>query len=286
MRILVVGGSGMLGSDFLLEVVRRGWEAVAPTSTELDISDPSSVAGVASGAFGKIDWCVNCAGYTRVDLAESEVRLATELNAIGPGYLAAACATTGAEFLHVSSDYVFDGASRTPYRETDPPNPQTVYGRTKLEGERAVQESHPAPVVFRTSWLFGPNGPSFPRTMIRIYEDGKPLRVVDDQFGCPTYTSDLADTIGAAIERKLYPGTYHASGPEAMSWHGVAERTLLAWSGTRVQVEGISSRDWPTAAARPAYSVLDCDKLASVGLTIRPGGIERFVDRLRHAGLK
>ena len=256
MRVLVIGGSGMLGSDLVPVLRDRGHEVIAPGSKELDITDPVSVAKIPAGELGQFDWCINCAAYTAVDRAETEVREATELNALGPAYLARACVGHGCRLLHVSTDFVFDGRATEPYTEGASTNPLGVYGRTKRDGENAVFEAHPNAIVVRTSWLFGSNGNSFPRTIIRAYESGKHLRVVADQVGCPTYTVNLALTISDLIEENAFPGMYHAAGPEAMSWHEFAERVLTTWTGRGVAVEPITTEEWPTAAARPKYSVL------------------------------
>ena len=179
MKVLVIGGSGMLGSDVVAELRSRNAEVEAPGSSEIDITDPESMAKVAM--MRGFNWCVNCAAYTAVDLAESEVQKATVLNALGPGYLARACAVAGFKLLHVSTDFVFDGAAGTPYTEDSPTNPLGVYGRTKLEGEHAVLAGLPTSLILRTSWLFGANGKSFPRTIIGAWQAGKDLRVVSDR---------------------------------------------------------------------------------------------------------
>ncbi|HZH98927.1 MAG TPA: sugar nucleotide-binding protein, partial [Fimbriimonadaceae bacterium] len=169
MRVLVIGGTGMLGSDVVHELRSRGHEVLSPSSSELDITDPLGAASVASGAYGKIDWCVNCAAYTAVDKAETDADAATLLNAIAPGYLARSCAMAGTKLLHFSTDFVFDGLSSTPYTEAMPTHTLGVYGRTKREGEEAVLAGDPSALILRTAWLYGPNGGSFPRTMIRAW---------------------------------------------------------------------------------------------------------------------
>lgn len=277
MKILLIGGYGMLGSDLREEFVRRGWEVVAPTLEEIDITDPIQVAGCAEVAG---DWVVNAAAYTAVDKAESEPDEAMMANGLAVGYLGQMAAMAGSKFLHISTDFVFDGTKSEPYTEDDATNPLGEYGRSKLVGEEQAL-SH-AGVVVRTAWLFGPNGGSFPRTMIRVAREGKPLRVVADQTGCPTYTRDLARVIADLIAKDAYPGVYHAVGPDTMTWHQFAVRTLEA-AGIDYEVAPISTADYPTPAKRPAYSVLSTAKIAAMGIApMRPTdeALAEFVSRL------
>ncbi len=277
MKILLFGGGGMLGTDLREEFARRDWEVVAPSSSEVDITDPIQVAGCAEvGA----DWVVNAAAYTAVDKAESDTDSALLLNGVAVGYLGQLCGLTAMKLLQVSTDFVFDGSSSAPYTEDDAVNPLGAYGRSKLEGEdRALAATG---VVVRTSWLFGPNGNSFPRTMLRAAAAGKTLRVVSDQFGKPTYTRDLGRVIADLIAKDAYPGIYHAAGPDAMTWHEFAVMTLNA-GGFNVDIEPIRTDDWPTPAKRPAYSVLDTGKIESLGIApMRPisEALAEFVQRL------
>ena len=269
MKTLLIGGSGMLGSDLHSELQARGHEVFAPNSRELDLTDPESVARITLRT--ELDWCLNCAAFTGVDLAESEEQAATELNAIGPSYLARACAMAGIKLLHVSTDFVFDGKSSTPYTEEDVPNPLGAYGRTKLAGEEAIRAALPTALILRTSWLYGPMGRSFPRTMIEAWRAGKSLKVVADQVGCPTCTVDLSKVIVAATELDLFPGIYHASGPDALSWHEFATRAIKAYMQVKgmegdVDIAPIKTEDWPTPALRPPYSVLSNDKINAAGI--------------------
>jgi len=273
MKVLVVGASGMLGSDVVKELLGRGHEVLSPSSKELDITDPESVAQITT--WDGFDWCINCAAYTAVDKAESEEQAAAELNALGPGYLARACAMKGIKVVHISTDFVFDGESRTPYTEEDRPNPIGVYGRTKLAGEEAVLAAWPMSLIFRTSWLYGPNGKNFPKTMISAWEAEKSLRVVADQVGNPTYTPDLARTIVDAMERNIFPGIYHATGPDQMSWQEFALAAITAYRDAKqiargVEVAPINTEDWPTPAKRPKYSVLSNEKLQKEGIAPMP----------------
>jgi len=288
MKVLVVGGSGMLGQDLVAELQRREHSVLAPSSKDLDIADPASVAAVS--AYEGVKWCVNCAAYTAVDKAEEEVQQATELNALAPGYLARACAMAGIKLLHVGTDFVFDGQATEPYPEDTPTSPLGVYGRTKRDGEEAVLAALPIALIFRTAWLYGANGKSFPKTMINAWLAEKNLRVVDDQIGCPTYTGDLANTLAEAIEKDIFPGIYHATGPDAMTWRQFATLAVETYRDQNkidrpVEIAPIRTEDWPTPATRPKYSVLSNAKLQAAGIpAMRPTreSLADFVSRLAH----
>ncbi|MFZ4508015.1 MAG: dTDP-4-dehydrorhamnose reductase [Fimbriimonas sp.] len=284
MKLLLVGGTGMLGTDLAVAARRAGHEVFAPSRAELDITDPSAVARLASGEVNA-EVCVNCAAYTAVDLAETNGQAAFELNALGPGYLAQACSLAGIRLIHVSTDFVFDGTKDGPYTEDDKTNPLGVYGETKRQGEERVLAS--GGTVVRTSWLYGPNGKSFPRTMIQAWRAGRDLRVVSDQVGCPTYTGDLADALLALVGISDLTGLIHLTGSEAMSWHAFSVATLKAYkdfSGfeREVEVAPILSADWPTPARRPSNSVLDCSRAEGLDIKmprLQPG-LDDFIRRL------
>lgn len=273
MKVLVVGSSGMLGTDVVSGFESRGWEVAAPSETELDLTRPESIREVVSGQSAKgAEWCVNCAAYTAVDKAEEEFELAHAVNAAGPGYLAATCEHEMIRLLHLSTDYVFDGKSRTPYLESSSANPLGIYAKTKLEGEIAVLDAQPAAVIARTAWLYGPKGQSFPRSMIRAWLAGKELKVVIDQIGSPTYTSDLARTIADMIEKNAPAGIYHTVGPDIMNRNELAALTIRTYRDVvlkedRTAEVGVSRMaDWPTPAPRPASCVLDSEKLPAMGI--------------------
>lgn len=276
----------MLGQDVVAELKRRGHDVSAPSSREIDLTDPQSVAQITQ--LGRFDWCVNCAAYTAVDKAEDEEQRAAELNAMGPGYLARVCSMSGIKLLHISTDFVFDGAATEPYQEDAPTRPLGVYGKTKLLGEEAIQAALPMAVILRTAWLFGANGKSFPRTMIGAWKAGKTLKVVADQVGCPTNTGDLARTIVDAIEANIFPGIYHAVGPNTMSWFDFAKKAIESYREAHeldrpVEIEPIFTEQWPTPAARPPYSVLSTAKLLAAGIApMRPldAALAEFVAQL------
>jgi dTDP-4-dehydrorhamnose reductase len=268
----------MLGSDVLHEFRQRNHQVEAPSSSEVDLTDPTSIAEIAPKQF---DWVVNCAAYTAVDKAESEPDDAAMLNTLGPRYLALTCALAGFRLLHISTDFVFDGATDRPYREDDPTHPLQVYGLTKRDGEEAVLGAMPNALILRTSWLYGPKGRSFPRTMIEAYRAEKRLRVVADQVGSPTYTPELAQVIGELMELNRIGGIYHACGPDAMSWHAFASLTLQTLTGKPVEVEPIRTDEWPTPAIRPRYSVLSCAKLQALGVApmqTTAAALTRFIE--------
>ncbi len=265
MRALVIGANGMLGSDAVDELHLRGHESTSVDLPEFDASDPACVARIAAGEFGRLDWVLNCSGYTAVDRAEDEKRLAMEVNGLAPGYLAEACAMAGSKLIHISTDFVFDGEATSPYGEDAQPRPLSVYGRSKLAGENALVGS-PIALIVRTSWLFGPRGASFPTTILAAWKEGKSLRIVGDQVSKPTYTADLSRVLVDLAEMDPFPGIYHAAGPEVMSWFDLAERAIRVCEHAEPNIERISTDQYPTAAKRPAYSVLDCTKIRELGI--------------------
>lgn len=284
-NVLITGAKGMLGQDLTSVLTARGWQVSAIDLEDLDISDPSQVARIASGQFGREGWLVNCAAYTAVDQAESDSDRSTRVNALAPGYLAQASLACGKRLVHLSTDFVFDGTKLSPYREEDEPRPLSAYGRTKLEGEEAAMSHDPNAIVVRTAWLFGPRGNCFPKAIRNAYESGRELRVVADQTGCPTYTLDLARVIAELMEKDVAPGVYHAAGPEAMTWHLFAKMILKAWCGKDVPIEPISTEGWPTPAQRPKYSVMSFEKCRSLGIEpMRPilEALKDFWDRVRN----
>lgn len=288
MHVLVTGGSGMLGTDVVAALLTRGHTVEAPSHVELDATDPGAVSAHLIEPSFRFDACINCAAYTAVDRAETETDIATAVNSLAPAYLSRACALSSTQFLHISTDFVFDGTKGEPYVETDPVNPLSVYGQTKLEGEEEALAGNQQAVVLRTAWLFGPHGKSFARTMVMAAREGRALRVVADQTGSPTYSPDLAEIIVDCLEAKLPGGIYHAAGPDVMTWHGLAVAVIQADRRLRgddhpVVVEAIKTSDWPTPARRPTYSALSSEKLRFAGIPLVPPialAIADFVSRL------
>jgi dTDP-4-dehydrorhamnose reductase len=219
------------------------------------------------------DVIVNAAAYTAVNRAESEPTLAFNVNRDGPAYLASACADLNVPLIHMSTDYVFDGTQKAPYLETDPISPLGIYGQSKAEGEKEIRKILPYHVIIRTAWLYGIHGHNFVKTMLRLGGEQEHVRVVADQYGCPTYAADLAGAILSIVARiresnTLQWGTYHFCGGGQTSWHGFAEAIFsIAKKYTPIQVrtvEAITTTEFPTPAKRPAHSALNCSKIKAI----------------------
>ncbi len=274
MRILVLGGSGQLGRALLPALADH--EVLAPPRGRLDLLDAAGVAQ-ALDAF-RPHRVVNAAAWTDVDGAEDHPEAAAQANEIGPALLARATAERGIPLLHVSTDYVFDGAAERPYTEEAEPAPLQVYGRTKLAGERRVQEANPAHYIVRTAWLFTPGGRNFASTIPERASHG-PLRVVDDQRGSPTFAPHLAAALAKLLLTEAY-GVHHLAGTgPGMSWYELA-RALLAQLGQRARVEPISGREAARPARRPAYSVLGTTRTHGIALPPAEEGIRAFAELL------
>lgn len=261
----------MLGTDIVAECRRRAWDVVGLDLADIDLTVPAQVQKLKDRDWGEFDWVFNCAAYTAVDKAEEETALAQRLNGIVPGMLASLFKDIKWRMVHISTDFVFDGSGSRPYREDDPTNPVSAYGSSKLLGERLVLKENPDALVCRTAWLYGPHGKCFPRTMATVWAAGKPLRVVADQRGCPTCTIDLARVLCDLVALQPSGGIYHTVGPEEMSWHDFAVRSVEAYKLANgvdlpVEIEPIKTSDWPTPARRPAYSVLDTAKVSALGI--------------------
>jgi dTDP-4-dehydrorhamnose reductase len=253
MRCLVFGGAGMLGQAVVAEARSRGWAALGLSRAQADVTDRDRLLYWAA-AF-RPEAVVNCAAFTRVDDCESETQRAFAVNGEAVANAAAAAALAGARLIHVSTDYVFDGEARAPYREDAAAAPRSVYGRSKLAGERRAL-AYDRALVVRTSWLFGPGGPNFVATMVGFIEAGRlPLRVVRDQEGCPTYTPFLAAALLDLAEFGA-TGIVHYRNREPVSWYAFAVDIARLWSGT-AEVVPVTTAEFPQPAPRPAYSVLD-----------------------------
>ena len=246
----------MLGHDVRQAAQRLGHEPVARSRAELDVADAGAVREVIEREGP--DAVINCAAWTNVDGAEVERVAAAAVNADGAGHVAAAAAAVGAWTIHVSTDYVFDGTKRSPYVESDLTGPRSVYGETKLAGERAVAAAGERHTIVRSAWLFGAAGPCFPATMLRLAAQHDELRVVDDQVGCPTFTGHLAEAL-VALAADPVAGVVHVAADGECSWCQFA-REILAVAGVRTPVRAISTEEFPRPAARPAYSVLRSER--------------------------
>ncbi|HEX7055678.1 MAG TPA: dTDP-4-dehydrorhamnose reductase [Bacilli bacterium] len=251
MSVLITGGKGQLGMD-AAEVFAATHEVIACGRDELDITDRQAVAALFAAI--KPEIVIHCAAYTAVDKAEEDEDGAYLVNAIGTQNVALAAQKVGAKLCCISTDYVFDGTSDHPYAEQDSPNPINVYGKTKLAGERLAAASCAKLFTVRTSWVYGRHGNNFVKTMLRLAETQKPLSVVDDQIGSPTYTKDLAVFLAALTATERY-GVYHVTNSGACSWYEFA-CAIFAESGLKVDVRPCKTADFPRPARRPRFSVL------------------------------
>ena len=271
MRMIIIGAQGQVGSELTRRAPGLGHQALAWDQAELDITDAAAVdqALNASGA----DVVINAAAYTAVDKAEQEPERAFAINRDGPAHLAAACRRLHIPLLHISTDYVYDGRKPGPYGEDDPVAPLGIYGVSKQAGDEAVRRLLPRHLILRVSWVFGIYGQNFVKTILRLAREREELRIVADQRGCPTYAGDIADTLlelagrSAAMDAQQAWGVYHYCGAPATTWHGFTEAIVEEarhHQALRVRtITPIATVDYPTPAARPANSVLECAKLGS-----------------------
>jgi dTDP-4-dehydrorhamnose reductase len=270
LSLLITGAGGQLGRDLVLAATRAGITRIlAPDSAELDITDLASVSGqVAAASVGGRLVVINAAAYTAVDAAEREGARAHAVNALGPENLARACAAHHAHLVQVSTDYVFGGRGARPNRVDGPTVPRTVYGQSKLAGERAVLGSAAPVHVVRTAWLYGAHGANFVRTMARLAGERRTVRVVADQHGNPTWTADLADgLIALALSADRVPArVLHCANASATTWFELARAVFAEIGADPERVQACSTEDFPRPAPRPANSVLDTAGWAAAGL--------------------
>lgn len=260
MNILVTGCNGQLGNEIQLLEKGNGKHVFFNTDVnELDITDENAINAFVDA--NNIDGIINCAAYTAVDKAESNEALCHTLNATAPGYLAAAMGKRGGWMVQVSTDYVFDGTKHTPYSETEPTCPDSVYGRTKLEGEQLVRQHCERAMIVRTAWLYSIFGNNFVKTMIRLGKEKTELGVIFDQIGTPTYARDLAVAIMTAVEKGIIPGIYHFSNEGVTSWYDFTKAIHRIAGISGCHVRPIHTEEYPTPARRPHYSVLDKTKI-------------------------
>ena len=259
-NILITGANGQLGNEMrVLSVEHPEYNYFFTDYQELDICDEQAVLKFVQD--NDVDCIVNCAAYTAVDKAEENEEMCDLLNHIAPGYLAKAAASRGAALIQVSTDYVFDGTNHIPYTEDEPTCPNSVYGRTKLAGELKALEVCPRTMVIRTAWLYSSFGNNFVKTMIRLGNEKEKLGVIFDQVGTPTYARDLATAIYAAIAKNVVPGVFHFSNEGVCSWYDFTKTIHRIAGITTCKVLPLHTADYPTAAKRPNYSVLDKTKL-------------------------
>ena len=273
---LITGSKGQLGT----ELSKLLPDAICADIDILDITDENAVKNFVRD--NNIDVIINCAAYTAVDKAETDIELATKINVDGPRNLA----KSGAKIIHISTDYVFDGTGHRPYHPDEKTNPVSVYGKTKRAGEMAVLENADVAVVIRTAWLYSPYGNNFVKTMRRLGAEKDSLNVVADQIGTPTYAADLADAIVKIIPQitSENSGVYHFTNEGVCSWYDFANE-IIELSNLECVVNPIKSSQYPTPAARPFYSVLDKDKIKQVfGINIKhwKDGLQRCISELNN----
>ena len=291
-RVLVVGREGQVASALAEALPRAGIATSTIARPQIDLMRPDSAAAAIRTHAPTL--VINAAAYTAVDKAEDEPELARTMNAVAPGVMAAAAADVGAAFVHLSTDYVFDGTKQSPYVESDLPHPLGVYGATKLEGEQAVVAANNRAVVIRTAWVCSPTGNNFLKTMLRLAAERPALRVVADQWGSPTFAADIAAALARICERlhaqpppaAEHFGVFHLTNEGITTWHGFASAIMAASArrgGAAVPVEPITTAEYPTRAVRPAYGKLSTEKLARVYGIHLPHwetSLERTIDAL------
>lgn len=271
-RILLIGKDGQVGGELMRSLAPLG-EVTATGRGEMDLASDDSIRAVVRRVRPQL--IVNAAAYTAVDTAESQPEAAQRINADAVATLAAEAKSVGAAMIHYSTDYVFDGAKMGPYVEDDAPHPLGVYGRTKLAGELALAQAGIPYLVLRTSWVYGARGRNFLLTILRLAAEKPELRIVDDQIGAPTASFEIADVTAAVVRRWMsgagaddaaQSGIYHLTAVGETSWYGFAAEALRAAAGSKnfARLIPISTADYPTAAARPKNSRLDCGKLEKV----------------------
>jgi dTDP-4-dehydrorhamnose reductase len=266
-RLLITGGLGLLGIE-IARVFKGSTEIRSTDREEWDVTDPAACRREVDRFLP--DVVIHCAAYTAVDRAESDVAFANLLNVEGTRNVARACRERGAVMVTFGTDYIFDGASSRPYREEDPANPLSVYGKTKWAAEQALREEGADHLLVRTQWLFGPTGRNFIRTILEKVRQGETLRVASDQVGCPTYSRDLAGAVRKLLEADAR-GTVHFSGGGETSWFGLARYVLERCGLPTRSLFAAKSRDLPYPAPRPAYGVLSKEKYRAItGVSPRP----------------
>ncbi len=286
MNIIVTGANGQLGSEIReLAPLYPGYKFTFIDVPDLDLTEERKTRTYFD--LHPFDVIINCAAYTAVDKAEQESLAALEINANVPGRLAAIASGKGACLIHYSTDYVFSGTQEHPYTEEDPTQPISIYGATKYKGEQQILANTSRAIIIRTSWMFSPFGTNFVKTIMTKAKEGKPLRVVCDQAGTPTYAYDLAkmtlDLLPTFVKKETAE-IYHYSNEGETTWYVFAKK-IISYSGIRCRVTSIYTGDYPTAAIRPAYAVLSKEKIRKeYGITI-PGwkeSLKHCIGRIQH----
>lgn len=280
MKVLVTGVKGQLGYDVVKELEKRNLQAIGVDIEEMDITDAASVEKVIGEAAP--DAVIHCAAYTAVDAAEENEELCRKVNAEGTKNIAMACKKADIKMLYISTDYVFGGQGEKPWEPEDERDPQSVYGRTKYEGEMAVQEILDKYFIVRIAWVFGINGKNFVKTMINLSKTRDSLTVVNDQFGSPTYTYDLARLLVDMIQTEKY-GIYHATNEGICNWYEFA-CAIFEKAGISMKVSPVSSAEYVAKAKRPMNSRMSKEKLSEQGFERLPSwenALERYLEELK-----
>lgn len=280
MKVLVTGVRGQLGHDVVNELEKRGVETVGVDIQEMDITDSASVDRVMKEAAP--DAVIHCAAYTAVDAAEENEELCRRVNAEGTRNIAIVCKELDIRIIYISTDYVFDGEGERFWEPDDERAPKSVYGQTKYEGELAVQELLDKYFIVRIAWVFGVNGKNFVKTMLNLSKNHDTVRVVDDQFGSPTYTYDLARLLADMVQTDKY-GVYHATNEGVCSWYEFA-CTIFREAGIKMDVQPVSTQEYGAKAARPANSRMSKEKLTENGFERLPSwqdALRRYITVLK-----
>jgi dTDP-4-dehydrorhamnose reductase len=284
--LIILGKHGQVAVELQKAAQLKGIPYQAFSSSEADLKSPDTLIDFLSKATEPLV-VVNAAAYTQVDLAETNEDEALQINAIGPSKVAEVCRDRGHTLIQISTDYVFAGDHPAPYTEADETNPQGVYGKTKLEGERLILEALPSAIIVRTSWVFSAHGKNFVKTMLRLAKDRDTLGVVCDQHGSPTSAASIAQcclAIASAVQNvgseHSFGGIYHFSSHPTTTWHGFAEE-IFRQAGLSVKVNEIPTSAYPTPAKRPANSRLNCDKISSTFAVALPDWKKDLADVLQ-----
>lgn len=286
-KVLITGATGQLGSELKDLTNQQGglFQYIYTGSAELDITQLEAVRNYIKEH--SINYIVNCAAYTMVDWCESEVEVCNAVNHLGAENLAKASAEFNCRLIHISTDYVFDGKDNKPYQENSPTNPLSVYGKAKLRAEESIMSIAPNSIIIRTAWLYSSYKVNFVKTMLRLMHEKKELSIVNDQYGAPTYARDLAEAIVIILnkgeEEEWKKGIYHFSNLGETTWYGFAKKIKQLSNIEHCQLKPIDTKDYPTAAVRPLYTVLDNTKIQDTFDFIIPDwevSLEKFLGKL------